>query len=327
MTLMIFLSILSALTLSSFFVTSQIIIQKCCRNGEELSVSVNSAFESKCVPSNVVWKPFIYSPTQRRVIPIPLAWTIQEGIKPQCRENHALTLVPCSKYSPCIIFDDGNVTLGSRGAVMLTPTEYCADSKALIICMAQKVNTITVYRCCGDNAVFHENRNSCVNQRDSEDDPPLLSNTVLKIDFIPGFPRCRQSDNITIISETKGSVLNLDGGLNIDRISLPPTQYCVERVKELNNNAKVFACSEYAPQRPELHEMDIWFMIYPVSIIISAIFLAITLATSCLLPASHHVLHWRCQTHYIVCLMLGDLLMAVIQLASGSLTSGICKPI
>lgn len=72
-------------------------------------------------------------------------------------------------------------------------------------------------------------------------------------------------------------------------------------------------------------EMDIRFLMYPISIIISAIFLAATLAAGWLLPASHHVLHWRCQTHHVVCLMLGDLLMAVIQLASGSLPSGSCK--
>jgi G protein-coupled receptor Mth (Methuselah protein) len=59
--------------------------------------------------------------------------------------------------------------------------------------------------------------------------------------------------------------------------------------------------------------------------IISAVFLAATLAAGCLLPASHHVLHWRCQTHHVACLMMGDILMAIIQLAGDSLHGVSCK--
>ena len=70
---------------------------------------------------------------------------------------------------------------------------------------------------------------------------------------------------------------------------------------------------------------DIRFTLYPVGFIISAVFLAATLAAGWLLPASHHVLHWRCQTHHVTCLMLGDLLMAIIQLAGDSLHGGSCK--
>ena len=70
---------------------------------------------------------------------------------------------------------------------------------------------------------------------------------------------------------------------------------------------------------------DIRFTLYPVGFIISAVFLAATLAAGWLLPASHHVLHWRCQTHHVACLMLGDLLMSIIQLAGESLHGGSCK--
>lgn len=72
---------------------------------------------------------------------------------------------------------------------------------------------------------------------------------------------------------------------------------------------------------------DIRFTLYPVGFIISAVFLAATLAAGWLLPASHHVLHWRCQTHHVACLMLGDLLMAIIQLAGDSLQGGSCKAV
>lgn len=70
---------------------------------------------------------------------------------------------------------------------------------------------------------------------------------------------------------------------------------------------------------------DIRFTLYPVGFIISAVFLAATLAAGWLLPTSHHVLHWRCQTHHVACLMMGDILMAIIQLAGDSLHGASCK--
>lgn len=64
---------------------------------------------------------------------------------------------------------------------------------------------------------------------------------------------------------------------------------------------------------------DIRFILYPTGLLISSVFLAATLGAGWLLPASHHLLHWRCQTHHVACLMLGDICMAVIQLAGDSL--------
>jgi len=79
--------------------------------------------------------------------------------------------------------------------------------------------------------------------------------------------------------------------------------------------------------RPIVQATDIRFTLYPVGFIISAVFLAATLAAGWLLPASHHVLHWRCQTHHVACLMLGDILMAIIQLAGDSLHGISCKAV
>lgn len=53
--------------------------------------------------------------------------------------------------------------------------------------------------------------------------------------------------------------------------------------------------------------------IYPIGLAISVIFLAATLAAGSLLPATHHVLHWRCQTNHVACLLVGDLLLCVAQ--------------
>lgn len=59
---------------------------------------------------------------------------------------------------------------------------------------------------------------------------------------------------------------------------------------------------------------DIRFFLFPIGLLISVIFLMATLATGLLLPSNHHVLHWRCQTFYVICLLVGDLLLAITQI-------------
>lgn len=47
-----------------------------------------------------------------------------------------------------------------------------------------------------------------------------------------------------------------------------------------------------------------------------------TLAIGFLIPSNHHVLHCRCQTYYVGCLLVGDLLLAINQ-SYGSLITGL----
>lgn len=88
---------------------------------------------------------------------------------------------------------------------------------------------------------------------------------------------------------------------------------------------KQFSNNKYCFFRPKTHRSDIRFTLYSLGFIVSAIFLAATLAAGWLLPASHHVLHWRCQTHHVACLMVGDIFMAIIQLAGNSLKGVLCN--
>lgn len=100
----------------------------------------------------------------------------------------------------------------------------------------------------------HENtfvycRNTCVHLKETADAPPLLPNASSVVEIIEGFPTCPKSDNFTILGDAKDAVLKPDGGLEINGIALPADKFCVERIKELNQIAKVFACPEHAPQR------------------------------------------------------------------------------
>lgn len=66
-------------------------------------------------------------------------------------------------------------------------------------------------------------------------------------------------------------------------------------------------------------------MLLATGLFISVVFLTATLATAFLLPSSHHVLHWRCQTFYVACLLVGDLLLAITQMSRNGLPQPFCS--
>ncbi|KAL6448502.1 hypothetical protein ACFW04_000422 [Cataglyphis niger] len=316
--------------------SKQVTILKCCRHGEELQRSDGDLNDElpHCEPTLNEWKPLIYSPMRQIFFQkVPSEWHVLDGRRPECDDRSELIHVPYRKANPFVLLDNGNVVLETGNRDTLPVSHYCADSNALFVCMQRKTTgnhaaatmRPRVRRCCGENATFHEHKNTCVHLKETADAPLLLPNASSVVEIVAGFPTCPKSDNFTILGDARDAVLQPDGGLEINGIALPTGQFCVERIKELNQIAKVFACPEHAPQKPAVRATDIRFTLYPVGFIISAVFLAATLAAGWLLPASHHVLHWRCQTHHVACLMMGDILMAIIQLAGDSLHGASCK--
>lgn len=69
---------------------------------------------------------------------------------------------------------------------------------------------------------------------------------------------------------------------------------------------------------------DIRFILFPIGLLISAVFLSATLAARYILPTNHHILHWRCQTFYVTCLLIGDLLLAFTQLFGRNVNGVAC---
>ncbi|XP_023290415.1 probable G-protein coupled receptor Mth-like 1 [Orussus abietinus] len=312
---------------------SRVSVLKCCPNGSELSNPEGAEGPPRCVPSTGPWRPLIYSPSRQGMLSEPPPnWRVIENSRPNCSPSTVLTYIPNRSYNPFFLLEVGSAVLDVSGSGnSFEPGEFCADGNALLVCAAKRevgqaaaTARPRVHRCCGDGAAFHEERNTCVNLKEEPDAPALLPNASF-VEIVPGFPPCPKSDNFTILAGTEDAILKEDGGLEVAGVKLPPGQFCVERIKEIGS-AKVFACSVHAPQRKVVQpESDIRFTLYPVGFIISVVFLAATLAAGWLLPASHHVLHWRCQTHHVACLMLGDLLMAIIQLARDSLQGEVCK--
>ncbi|XP_018403809.1 PREDICTED: probable G-protein coupled receptor Mth-like 1 [Cyphomyrmex costatus] len=324
---------------------SQLRILKCCRYGEELQLSPTPAEDDAALPrcgpaaSKTWWAQMIYSIEEETLLTsgkLPANWHVVDGQWPKCDDHTKLAHLRQEILNPIIMFTNGSAVREFSQATTgpyISPSNYCSDSTGLLVCTPKKSTghhaaatmRPRVRRCCGEHANFHEGGNTCVIVQETADAPPLLPNASSAIEIVAGFPNCPKSDNFTIIGNALDAELQPDGSLEINGAILPSGQFCVERIKELNQIAKVFTCPEYAPQRPAVKTTDIRFTLYPVGFIISALFLAATLAAGCLLPASHHVLHWRCQTHHVACLMMGDILMAIIQLAGDSLHGASCK--
>ncbi|KAK2585323.1 hypothetical protein KPH14_010005 [Odynerus spinipes] len=240
---------------------TRIPILKCCPRDQELIVSVENGVSkvgADCKKSTTPWQPRIYSPTRKMQYFEPLdEWNVLEGRRPECRNDSVLTRIPSRAAVPFIFLEDGYAIVDGNIEEPIAPNDYCADANALFVCVkktpegnhAAATMRPKIRRCCGKSAVFHEGMRSCDFLEEAEDKTPLLGDSAPMVDFISGFPACPRGDNYTILADVKDAVLQPDGSMKVDGVILPSGQFCVERIKELNQPVKVFACSEHAPQR------------------------------------------------------------------------------
>jgi G protein-coupled receptor Mth (Methuselah protein) len=105
-------------------------------------------------------------------------------------------------------------------------------------------------------------------------------------------------------------------------------QYCLDHVLDGKyEGVQVFTCSaHYKEVSPILtpYQDDTRFALYSIGLFISVLFLLATLAVGFLLLSNHHMLHWRCQTNYVICLLIGDLLLAVTQIGGTNIHGPWC---
>ncbi|KAL7304126.1 hypothetical protein TKK_0003582 [Trichogramma kaykai] len=331
-------------------------IKRCCRFGEDLeAVSKASSGEThRCVPtstSDVEALRFgdIYSPEINNFLSEPPAhWRVLENARPICPEPQMhLRYIPRNQFNPYVVFVSGDVLIEASSDVILSLEQFCLGSKALLACLPrnndslQAASTIMpqIRKCCGELAAYNTEKNSCVETGDKvtlEDEQILLLNSnenngkvAAAMKMVSGSPKSVCEGNLTIIGEVRFSELQNDGSIIVAEHNIPAEEFCIERIQTKKSNdlwpVKVFACFEHATKVSGVPVRDIRFTLYPVGFIVSAVFLAATLATSWLLPASHHMLHWRCQTYHVACLMLGDIAMAIIQLGGTSLQGEFCR--
>lgn len=301
--------------------------------------------------------PRVYAPRRKAYLSpgvYPPHWNIVENQHPECGPRSEIAFIKSSPSQPSfLLFANGSLWL-QETLTMVPPTYYCVDSpSAALVCtigedppsrliesteVSLPIRRIKVKKCCGENAVYDEKTHTCAVSKDGlrldTEGVKLMSddedgNGTIRVQFVQGFPICSSDEVGMVIAGTlKEAALLTDGSLQVSSagVRLAEEHYCLEFVKE-HSFASVFACSESVPQSVQnsgIDKSDLRLTLYPVGLLISTIFLLATLAAAILLRGTHHALHWRCQMHYIGCLLIGDLMLAITQLAGNAITGTPC---
>ncbi|XP_037910901.1 probable G-protein coupled receptor Mth-like 1 isoform X2 [Hermetia illucens] len=313
-------------------------INKCCRIGEHLDQA------SSCIAGgSEKWVPQVYLINRKTTFEprgeAPKFFRIQENTFPKtCQEPELFT-----GSSNVIIFSNGSLYLFEKNS-LFAPEDYCAERDAALVCSPHQKHRADwliaprklakVHKCCGMNSAYNEENVTCLFYSDPKH--PLYRARVTNstnVEIIYGFPTCTVGH--VIVGKYQDDLLNMESGqLTLESgKQLGPPDFCLEHTIEKDpvidtdvTHVKIFACSEQfaVPAPAPETKQDIRFVLYSIGLMISVIFLSATLAAGFLMPSNHHVLHWRCQTYYVACLLVGDLLLAISQISGDKISGGTC---
>ncbi|KAL7304127.1 hypothetical protein TKK_0003583 [Trichogramma kaykai] len=322
----------------------QVDIQRCCRENEDFQdPGKNADGLLHCVPSREPFKLDIFSPETANYLPEPpISWRFLENRRPVCADHEQLQYFGSTPYTQYPLMESGVLIIEVGSETSLDPLHYCVGSQKFLACVPRRNESLQaaatmkpkLRKCCGPDATY--SRSSCVHVA-HEDEVLMVANYIFdmemypKVDLISGFPtKCEMG--YTIVGDYNATFLQEDGGLRMQGKSIPPEEFCLDVIQqdsEISNDpwklVKIFGCFQPVERESKVVKQDIRFKLYPVCLIISAIFLAATLVSGWFQSNSHHLLHWRCQTYHVMCLMLGDITMAMIQLGGTSINDEFCR--
>ncbi|XP_030768414.1 probable G-protein coupled receptor Mth-like 1, partial [Sitophilus oryzae] len=295
-------------------------IGKCCALDEILT------YEQKCIKSyNSSWNLNVFyngslTPYKGK---LPPKWVLKENFQPKCAKP-VIDALSNRRFVPNML----GVALLVEYDQKITPSQYCIDYNYSLFCPNNSPDgepSVLVKKCCGTDWIYSEREAKCISWKNSSYNIEVGPNTNLGI----GFPICTGTNQVVAGKINQGQVLpNGTLWMNSSGVSIPAGNFCLEFILEqLDESASIITCQNYLPPviLPTSDEHDgLKFTIYPIGLAISAIFLAATLAAGSLLPASHHVLHWRCQTNYVACLLVGYVLLCITQVVGTTLTYSPC---
>jgi G protein-coupled receptor Mth (Methuselah protein) len=321
---------------------------KCCPYGE-----IYSDYDECKVAGtgDAVWTPIIYSPALQAFLEpgtVPPHWRIVDAARPKCNRCD-ITKIRTHVQNPMfLLFDNGSLLL-TEFSKFLDPGSFCVDSGISLVCVEdncvdrqrpggqslspQRTQVKSrVRKCCGDSALYSDVKAACVvysNLTTADNFSTIHFNNMTMV-LTAGFPVCSGHELVVAakLDDTESSLKD-DGTLYVLAldVTLLPGEFCVEHLLEHPaDKPSVFTCPDRIPHHVQRNDRD-WdlrFTLYPIGLFLSAFFLAATLAAGCLRPSSHHMLHWKCQTGHVSCLLLGDVLLAVTQLSDGRVSGGVC---
>lgn len=315
----------------------KVMINKCCRLGDYLDRT------RTCVVGGLEatdkWVPPVYQPkkngTYKNIGELPSNMQLSEAQIPSTCDEPEFYFTA----NNIILIGNGSLFLNEK-ALMIPPSDYCIDKNTALVCIPRLANKMDhlkapkilskVKKCCGANAAYSQENGTCIYLQRSHE---LFSASVIKspqVDVVSGFPECQHNDfalagqfNVVNFDEETGEV-KMEGEKTFEA-----NHFCIDHVIDGGESSiNIFTCSEHvqpASVPVRVDHQDIRFVLYSIGLLISVIFLFATLACGFLVPSNHHVLHWRCQTHYVACLLVGDLLLAITQIAGNSIVGPACS--
>lgn len=334
-------------------------VNKCCRIGEILDKNTRQCL----MGDSDQWWPLIFLIGKQTYFEprgeAPRFIRPREQHQPKC-EQPELFVNSMALFSNGSLFllekntfiEPDNFCVDKDAALVCLPRQEGADS------LRDQIKLTKIRKCCVHRSVYNAKENTCVPIDDGHEllNVKLMSNASA-VDFTFGFPTtCSVSNHYAIAGKFNEEHLNMDTGsltMNSGR-QFKWDEYCLEHtITDIDEPlVNVFTCAEHLTvtdtiATPKRQQVNCWrnfrfffrtilnfrfpvfyqekrLLIYSIGLLISVIFLLATLATGFILPSNHHVLHWRCQTFYVGCLLVGDLLLAINQIFGAEISGFPC---
>lgn len=312
-------------------------VNKCCRIGDLLnedgkSCDIGTGSEN--------WAPKVFLPKKKsffeKIGQLPPFFSVNEEERPNCSEPEVV------KSSEIFIIGNGSLYLKHKHITIGSNDNFCVDQEYSLVCRLDKesvpenMTTYKLTKCCGPSEAYHT-KHTCVglNRTDPLNNLKILETQNVNFDYDYKFPDCGDSSNNEFAIAGPFSPSNYDISTGVVRTDsnkfFERDQYCLDHVvvDGQYEGVKIFTCSEHYGTAPPItsvqnHPDDVRFAIYSIGLLISVLFLVATLLVGFLLLSNHHMLHWRCQTNYVICLLIGDLLLAITQISGTSLHGPAC---
>uniref|UniRef100_A0A336LR90 CSON011196 protein n=1 Tax=Culicoides sonorensis TaxID=179676 RepID=A0A336LR90_CULSO len=309
----------------------KVYVRKCCRVGDYFDERIHgcAAGGGGDIALTKSWLPQIWLIARAKFHlfeTFPKHMTLLEDERPStCHTPELFT----RDYT---LFSNGSMYLSTKHE-LVHPEDLCVDRKIALVCtraakepanINKKPKTDTIRKCCSPNMVYLNENKTCVVLPETQSKAMTVFDLDM-YDLIYTFPECQEPIYAIIGEFDKSNVVNgtkIGYKINSDQV-LKSNQFCIEStIQDTKQKVDIFACSEHVSVSPDakpIDDMQTRFAIYSIGLFISATFLAATLLIGFLTPSNHHIMHWKCQTYYVACLLVGEILLAITQLMkSGS---------
>lgn len=137
-------------------------------------------------------------------------------------------------------------------------------------------------------------------------------------DFFSASPNSNPPDNVKLLS---------NGSLYLDswNLAIPSEKYCIDNFLHGSGTVQeAFICFLDIPEEANISCRAIEGVIYPVLLLISCVFLGITLAVYAIIPDLHAKVQGKCLIASIVSLLSAYTCLAIVQLGSYKLNENLC---